>query len=194
MSANLILLLDIAIAGLLVLVGGLLIWLHFKIDALRNVGKKLPALSDSLAESLVVARSGITDLSRTMERHHPEIKNSVFSAEQTIQDLKYTISRAEKVLGVMDDEGVTPEGGAWSSTLKVESEIETKTASKPQAKVVEDNEELLHDDELQRVFQQRNKAVKKIASPKSGAAAYGAAGSNRSEMEQALRKALEERL
>ncbi|MFT7433571.1 MAG: hypothetical protein ACI9TY_001208 [Alphaproteobacteria bacterium] len=95
--------LDIMVIIMLAVVGGLVLWLHYRLYTLKNAEKAVPNLVSSLADSLKKAHRGVFELSRLVREDGPKLEKEVFNAQQTVQDLDYMLDKAERILKRMDD-------------------------------------------------------------------------------------------
>jgi len=150
-------------------VGGLVIWLHFKIYWLSKAHKQLPALSENLAQSMIAMQDNLNKMKETAGGSFPDMQGKLNEAYAATQDLKYMLDRAEKTLSQMDKQLGIESGTPPKSELQGHVE-ETKVVV-PERKV----------------------------SPQKGVGAYGASYQTvsepqTSETEQELRRALEGRL
>lgn len=95
--------LDVMVVLLLAVVGSLVLWLHFRLHQMRSAEKKMILLSESLNESLRKANRGLFEFSRVVREEGPKLEKEVFDAGQTVQDLDFMLSKAERLLKRMDD-------------------------------------------------------------------------------------------
>ena len=87
---------------MLALVGGVVLWMHYRFDALHNGASKLPMLSKQMNKSLVSARVALQELKKEVGDVQPKITRDLNRAHRSIQDLEYLTEKAEKVLEQLD--------------------------------------------------------------------------------------------
>ena len=95
--------LDVMVIVMLAVVGALVLWLHYKLYALKHAEKEAPPLMILLSESLQKTHRGVFELSRLVRDEGPKLEKEVFTAQQTVQDLNFMLDRAQKLLKRMDD-------------------------------------------------------------------------------------------
>lgn len=123
------------IASIVVLsaVGGLLVWLHVRLQALQQSERQLPSLTETMTSALLQAQKGLQALSQEIDQS--KLDDRVHSAHQVLQDLEYTLDRSEKLLKQWDErlaEAAQPVA-APETTEAVTEEVVTQELALPQA-------------------------------------------------------------
>lgn len=133
--------LDIMVIIMLAVVGGLVLWLHYKLYTLKNSEKSVPGLVSSLDESIKKAHRGVFEFSRLIREDGPRLEKEFHKAQETVQDLDYMIDKAEKVLKRMDEafERADMVSSPVLAAVKVEEKevLFGKTANESSARAVE---------------------------------------------------------
>ena len=93
-------LLMLSIGGL----AGLVIALHLKLRQFSAEAGKVPALADDLTRAITASRTTMQDLAKTAKTDGVRLEELNTQAERTRQELIYVLDRAEKVLGMFDNE------------------------------------------------------------------------------------------
>lgn len=128
--------LDVMVILMLAVVGALVLWLHYRLHQLRSSENKMMLLGDELSESLQKANRGLFEFSRLVREEGPKLEKEVFNAGQSIQDLDYMLSKAERLLKRMDDSFDRSEmvAGRVDGQLKTDEKntlLGAKVAQKP---------------------------------------------------------------
>jgi paraquat-inducible protein B len=123
------------IASIVVLsaVGGLLVWLHVRLQALQQSERQLPSLTETMTNALLQAQKGLQALSQEIDQN--KLDDRVHSAHQVLQDLEYTLDRSEKLLKQWDERLAEPAQPATppEATETVTEEAPIQEFALPQA-------------------------------------------------------------
>ncbi|MDD9912145.1 MAG: hypothetical protein OXR68_01700 [Alphaproteobacteria bacterium] len=83
---------------MLAVVGGVVLWLHLRLDALQANSRKLPILAEKMTKTLVQTQQAVAKLKKDLQRIQPEADGLLIEARNTKQDLVYMLDKTEKVL------------------------------------------------------------------------------------------------
>lgn len=93
-----LLLLDVLLFVTLLAIGGLCVLLFMRIRRFTDEAARMPVLSDDLASAMTSCRTVLENMQRTASRHGMALTEKTQKAEQSVEELKFLLARAERAL------------------------------------------------------------------------------------------------
>lgn len=105
---------------LLAVVGGLVLWLHFRFQRLKSAEGRFPLLSDTLSRNLQDVQQALGLLKKTSSAGLDGVEEKMKMAERLITDLDFMMNRADKMIKRLESAGQTPVTTSDKKVLSVE--------------------------------------------------------------------------
>ncbi|MFZ2619999.1 MAG: DUF6468 domain-containing protein [Alphaproteobacteria bacterium] len=93
---------NLLIVALLLVVGGVVLWLHVRLDQLKQSAAQMPTLSDDFMHALAAVRHEMQALKTEMDEVIPALQKPMQQARHMQQDLEFLTHRASKVVERLD--------------------------------------------------------------------------------------------
>lgn len=115
--------------------GGMLVWLHFRLGELKSSTKQLPLLEEKFTKTLMGARREMQALEKFATEKLPGMDEKITAARQAIDEIDYMLTKTEKSMTSAEELlGNLKEASPTSATVETvqTSPVQDATASVPQ--------------------------------------------------------------
>jgi sensor c-di-GMP phosphodiesterase-like protein len=129
---------NILVVVMLLTVGGVVLWLHRRLDILHDSAVKLPMLSERMAVTLQQSRQEMQKLQDAIKTAQPKLDKSLSDAFKMIQELEYLTDRASKVADRLDKTLGKIEAWEEKQTIETLTQKSGKTIAAPRRETGEE--------------------------------------------------------